>query len=133
MKTSELATHLITFLTNKGLRDEANQYIEDIEAGNKPEVQGDKLSQLTTGRKQPKRDYNKHLLPILQKANGKPVDAVTLLAGYKTSAQEAGLTGFEDVTKAQILSHCKSSSAAREGIVHIADTSTFKYGKPATK
>lgn len=129
MKTAALAEHLVRFIESKGLRSEANQYIEDIEAGNAPEA-GDTLSKLTTGKKQPKRDYNKHLLPILTKANGKPVDCDTLLAGYKANAKEAGLEGAESVTKAQINSHCKSNSAVKEGIVHVPETSTYKYVKP---
>ena len=49
MKQKQLVKHLIDFITSKSLRDEANKYIEDIEAGNTPEAQGDKLSQLPAG------------------------------------------------------------------------------------
>ena len=48
MKTAELANHLITYITSKGLRDEANKYIEDIAAGKMPSAL-DTLSQLTAG------------------------------------------------------------------------------------
>jgi len=132
MKTKLLNTHLIDFITEKGLREEFNVRLDGIEKGQTKE--GDALSKAISSKKQPDRQYGE-FIPAILKKKGKPMPVADILAEYKAKAGQAGVTSAETVNEHLIGSFCDSGQAMRKGVWKASEKgqpATYKFVEPVT-
>ena len=131
MKSIETIKHLIAFITTKGHREEANKYIEEIEAGNAPpEAEGDALSKLLSSRAQPKTKYSSYVPGILE-AKKKPMLVTEILKAYKEKASEDGVAAAASVTEALLKAYLNGTAAKTKGVVKVKDfDNTYTFKKP---